>query len=110
MDRRRFIHASRDSREFISKAFGCTVSAVNKALAYSWVGGNSDKIRHLALQRGGILMNELLEVETFHDHDDVMTQYLPNGAMLEFDKSDGSGRVYCCCSTYKGSRKIRTHN
>ena len=33
------------------------------------------------------------EIETFHDYDNVMRQYCPNGALIELDRNDGSGQV-----------------
>ena len=53
----------------------------------------SAKIRKLAMDRGGIVMVVIPEIETFHDYDNVMRQYCPNGALIELDRNDGSGQV-----------------
>ena len=41
----------------------------------------------------GIVMVVIPEIETFHDYDNVMRQYCPNGALIELDRNDGSGQV-----------------
>ena len=66
--------------------------AVWRALTFAERGGNSPracKIRHLAQQRGGILMVASPVMETMHDADNFMRQYFPNGVMLECDKNTG---------------------
>ena len=45
------------------------------------------------MDRGGIVMVVIPEIETFHAYDNVMRQYCPNGALIELDRIDGSGQV-----------------
>lgn len=94
---KRYIHITREDREFIAKAFGVTERMVLMATSFDKKRGNSEtavKIRKMALDRGGIMMVRTPELETFHDHDNYMRQYLPNGALLEFNKNNGEGDVY----------------
>lgn len=55
------------------------------------------RIQKAARERGGIVMAVAPVMETLHDHDNVIRQYFPNGALLEISKNDSTGVV-----TYKG--------
>lgn len=97
---KRYIHITKENREFLMKAFGVSRKTVQNAVMYDGERGESDlakRIRKLALDRGGIPMVTSPEVETLHDYDNYMRQYFPNGAMLELSKKDASGDVF-----YKG--------
>lgn len=90
---KRYIHVTKENRKFLAKTFKVTDRMVDYALRYERNSGLAEKIRTLAVLRGGIVMNISPEIQTFHDYDNYMRQYLPNGAMLEFSKTDGSGDV-----------------
>lgn len=92
---KKYIHITKGDRDFIAKALNITDRMVFKAIRFER-GSNSElcnRIRRLALSRGGIVMVVIPEIETFHDHDMVMRQYCPNGALIELDRNDGRGYV-----------------
>lgn len=92
-----YIHVTKETREKLIKTFKCSERMIFYALQFDSQKGYSNlakRIRKAALENYGILMNVIPAVETFHDHDNYMRQYLPNGAMLEFSKNDGSGDVF----------------
>lgn len=87
---KQYIHVTKDTRQKLMKIFGCTERMVFYALQFDEKKGNSDlakKIRKAAYENCGILMNVIPALETLHDHDNYMRQYLPNGAMLEIGKT-----------------------
>lgn len=86
---KRYIYVSKSDREFISKAFDVSDRMVMMALSYDRNGGKAERIRQLALKRGGIEMMDVPVGETFHDSDGVMRQYLPGDVVLEFSKVGG---------------------
>lgn len=59
------------------------------------------KVRKLAMERGGIVMVEIPEIETLHDADGYMRQYLPNDVLLEFSREDGG------CDVFHKGMKVR---
>lgn len=88
---KKYIHIQKEDREFIAKAFGISERSVFNAIRFDDRRGGTDlakKIRKLAMDRGGIMMNELPEIETLHDADDYMRQYLPNDVLIEFGKTE----------------------
>ena len=91
---KRYIHVTKEVREFLAKVFKVTDRTVWYAITFEKDNQLHRKIQMLAIKKGGILMNELPALETFHDHDNYMRQYLPNGAVLEFNKNNGDGDVY----------------
>lgn len=94
---KQYIHVTKEIRQKLMKIFGCSERMVFFALQFDERRGYSDlakKIRMAAYENYGILMNVVPAVETLFDHDGYMRQYLPNGAMLEFSKNDGSGDVF----------------
>ena len=93
----KFIHVNKETREFIAKAFNISGRMVNYALRFEKSTDLAQRIQVLAMKRGGIVMYEVPELETIHDSDGYMRQYLPNGAMIEINKSTGSADVL-----YKG--------
>jgi hypothetical protein len=86
--------ATKEQRAFLAKAFNCTERTVCRALAYESTTEVSEKIRQLAAQRGCKEICVSDSVETFHDSDNVIRQYFPNGAKLELDKTTGCGDLY----------------
>ena len=98
MEFRRVIEVTKETREFLQKAFDVTGTMVWYALNFDEKRGQSNlakRIRSLALQKGGVLMNIGPELETIHDSDGFMRQYFPKDVMLEIQKS-GSGTVTLC--------------
>ena len=92
----RYIHITKIDREFIAKSFGISERTVRNAIRFDEGRGNSElaaRIRKLAIERGGIVMVVVPEIETFYDYDKVMRQYCPNGALIEIDRKDSSGQV-----------------
>ena len=94
IDMKKYIHINKETREYIMKELGITQRMVFKALHFQGTSDLAKKIQQIAYEHGGILMNVLPCVQTLHDADGYMRQYLPNGAMLEFSKHDSSGDVY----------------
>lgn len=93
---KKYIHITKEDREFIAKAFKVSDRSVLNAIRFDEKRGDSDnarRIRKMALERGGILMAVIPMIETFHDHDFVTRQYCPNGALIELDRNDGMGYV-----------------
>ncbi len=93
---KKYIHITKEDREFIAKAFNVSERSVFNAVRFDEKRGDSDnakRIRKMAFERGGILMAVIPMIETFHDHDMVTRQYCPNGALIELDRNDGMGYV-----------------
>ena len=93
---KRYIHITKADRDFIAKALNVTEKTVYNAIRFDDRRGNSElsaKISKLAMDRGGIVMVVIPEVEGFHDYDKVSRLYCPNGALIELDRKDGSGQV-----------------
>lgn len=95
------IAVTKESRAFIAKAFGVTERMVFKALAFQSDTDLANRIRALATKRGGYVVYSENDFETFHDHDDYMRQYFPNGAMLEVNKGNGD------CDAFMNGERIR---
>lgn len=88
MEFRRVIEVTKETRKFLQKAFKVSQPMVWYALNFDENRGQSDlakRIRSLALQKGGILLNIGPEVETIHSADGRMKQYFPHGVLLEAD-------------------------
>lgn len=88
------ISVTKENREFLMKAFGVTERMVFKALAFQSDTELAKRIRHLALRRGGFVLNLGPDFENIHDHEGYMRQYFQNGAMLEFNKETGACDAY----------------
>lgn len=86
---KKYIHVTKEVREHLMKIFSVSAVMVWKALTFESESVLANKIRKAAFENFGILMNELPAVETFHDHDNYMRQYFPNGVLLEVNKSNG---------------------
>lgn len=94
---KKYIHITKEDREFLMKAFKCSEKTVLNAIRFNSRRGETElahKIRKAALERGGIIMAVIPLMETLHDHDGYMRQYFPNEALLELNKADGSGVVF----------------
>lgn len=101
---KKYIHIKREDREFIAKAFGITERSVFNAIRFDDRRGETElarKVRKLAMERGGIVMVEIPEIETLHDADGYMRQYLPNDVLLEFSREDGG------CDVFHKGMKVR---
>lgn len=88
----KYIHITKENREGLMGIFGVTQRTVFNAVNYC--DGEPEnpllaRIRKAALERGGVMMTDLPAVETLHDADGYMRQYLPGGVLLEFDKRTG---------------------
>lgn len=94
-----YIHITKETRQHLRKVFKVTDVMIWKALNFESDSELACKIRKAAYENFGILMVKAPAIETLHDHDNYMRQYLPNGAMLEFSKDDSSGDVF-----FKGSK------
>lgn len=103
---KKYIHITKEDREFIMKALGVTERFVFNVTHFDDIREGSElvkKARKLALDRGGIVMVQLPEVECFHDADDYLRLYLPNDTLLELSKEDGS------CDVYHKGEKVRRY-
>ena len=95
MEFRRVIEVTKETREFLQKAFNVTGTMVWYALNFDEKRGQSDlakRIRNLALQKGGVVLNIGPEIETIHSADGCMRQYFPHDVLLEAD-TRGTGLV-----------------
>lgn len=102
---KQYIHITKEVRSKIKNTFKVSGVMLWKALSFESQSDLAQRIRKMALENYGIVMNELPAMETFHDHDNYMRQYLPNGVLLEFNKNDGTGDVFL-----RGVRVKRYHN
>ena len=103
---KRQIAVSKADRHFLMKAFKVTERTVFNALALDKPETTlRKKIRKVAMERGGVMMVTLPAMETFHDADGTMRQYLPNGAILEFYREDGTGHIF-----FKGEEVAKFDN
>lgn len=91
---KKYIHVTKEVRERLLKTFGTSSVMLWKALFFESDSELARKIRKAAFENYGILMNDLPAMETFHDYDGYMRQYLPNEAMLEFSRNDNSGDIF----------------
>ncbi|MDY6206792.1 MAG: hypothetical protein SPI30_08645 [Prevotella sp.] len=103
---KKYIHMKKEDREFIAKALKITERTIFNATHYTDMNEGSElskKIRTLALQRGGIVMVEAPEIETLHDADGYMRQYIGD-VLLEFSKTEP------VCDVYKKGVKVRHYD
>lgn len=101
---KKYIHIKKEDREFIMKAFGVTERTVYNAIRFDEKRGNTElakRIRKLAMERGGIVMTVIPDVETLYDADGYMRQYLPNDVLLEFSRENGG------CDVFHKGMKVR---
>ena len=100
---KKYIHIQKADREFIAKTFKVSKRTVYNAIHFEDMDEGSElakKIRKLALERGGIVMGEAPELETLHDADGYMRQYIGD-VLLEFSKTEP------VCDVYKKGEKVR---
>lgn len=98
MEFKRVIEVTKETRDFLQQAFDVTGTMVWYALNFDEKRGQSDlakRIRSLALQKGGVVLNIGPEIETIHSADGRMRQYFPHDVLLEADtRSTGQVAVY----------------
>ena len=85
---KRVIEVTKETRDFLQQAFDVTATMVWYALNFDEKRGQSDlakRIRNLALQKGGVVLNIGPEIETIHSADGRMRQYFPHDVLLEAD-------------------------
>lgn len=102
---KKYIHVTSEDRRFLAKAFGVSSVTVWKALRFEQDTETIRKIQKLACERGGIVMAVIPVAETLHDHDNVIRQYFPNGALLEISKNDTTAVL-----TFEGKEVKRYDN
>lgn len=101
---KKYIHITKEDRIFIMKALGVTERTVFNAIRFDSKRGDTElarKIRKLAMERGGIVMVEIPEIECLFDADGYMRQYLPNNTILEFSFENGG------CDVFHKGEKVR---
>lgn len=89
------IAIAKEARERIAKAFKVTERTVFNAL--SLTDGDNDlhrRIRKAALENGGRWMVSVPMDEAIFDAGGAMRFYSDNGAVAEFYRADGSGRIF----------------
>ncbi len=92
--RKHYIHVTSDVRALLKEKFECTEMSVWRALNYDNDYPMSINIRKYVLENNlGILMVRIPSIETFHDYDGYMRQYLPNGAIIDVNKKTGNIEV-----------------
>ncbi|MDE7413258.1 MAG: hypothetical protein K2N05_05650 [Muribaculaceae bacterium] len=93
--KRREIAVTKEDRAFLMKLFGVTNQTIYNALDLdkepTYV---RSRIRKAALERGGVVMVTLPEMETIHTADGRMIQRFGNGAVLTFYRADGHGELW----------------
>lgn len=93
--KRREIAVTKEDRAFLMKALRVGDRTVRDALNLANPEiGKRGKIRKLALERGGVVMVTLPEMETIHTADGRMVQRFGNGAVLTFYRADGHGELW----------------
>lgn len=90
---KKYVHVTKENRLGLAKMFDVSDRMVWAAITFEKDNELSKRIRKAAIERGGIMMNDLPEMETFWDADGYIRQYFPNGAMIELDKDNGTGDV-----------------
>ncbi len=93
----KYIHVTKEVRLELARVFNVSDRTVRNALRFDKERGETDcarRIRKYALLKGGVVMAVVPEVEVMYDHDGMISQYFPNGAKLETDKSTGDTELY----------------
>ncbi|MBD5315922.1 MAG: hypothetical protein HDS08_07200 [Bacteroides sp.] len=92
---RREIVVTKEDRAFLMRVFGVTNQTIYNALDLEKPEvGVRGRIRKAALERGGVIMVTLPEMETIHTADGRMIQRFGNGAVLTFYRADGHGELW----------------
>lgn len=89
----KYIEVSEDLRTKLMKIFNCSKMTIWRALFFKQDKGLNPKIRHYALNNGGVLMTKAPAVETIHTYDHHMVQTFPNGAVLDIHMPTGECKV-----------------
>lgn len=93
--KRREIAVTKEDRVFLMKLFGVTNQTIYNALDLDKEQTEvRSRIRKAALERGGVVMVTLPEMETIHTADGRMVQRFGNGAVLTFYRADGHGELW----------------
>lgn len=93
--KRREIAVTKEDRAFLMKLFGVTNQTIYNALDLDKEQTEvRSRIRKTALERGGVVMVTLPEMETIHTADGRMVQRFGNGAVLTFYRADGHGELW----------------
>ena len=85
-----------DIKRAIKEETGLSSAAVSYALAFQRHGKESQRVREMALQRGGQVYCTLPECETIHDADGKMIQTFDNGAIITVDKATSEATLEYC--------------
>lgn len=90
------ILTDKETKHFLMKAFGCTQQFVWQALTFRRDSKTAQRIRVLALKRGGKLVDGYVpECETRYDHHaGIMTQAFGPRVKIEYDRETGETKVY----------------
>ncbi len=85
-----------EDRKFVLAAIKVSTVALWKALTYRSNSELSRRLRQLAMEHGGVVIDEVQENDptTLHDSDGWMRQYYANGASVEMSKEDGHAEVW----------------
>ncbi len=106
----KYIHVTKEVRQELARVFNVGDRTVRNALLFDKERGETDcakRIRKFALLKGGIVMAVVPEVEVLYDHDGMISQYFPNGAKLETDKTTGDTELYYrgeCVATWENTK------
>ncbi len=103
-----FIHIKKADREAIMKAFGVSARMVSYAVYFDEQKGRTDlakRIRKMAMERGGILKVTSPALETLHDSDGYIRQYLPGRVMIEIAKDRSQ-----TADVYKDGVRVRHYD
>lgn len=90
---RKQIEISEALRKEIIAMFALSPQWVSKALRYDSDADSAERIRSVAIDRGGKTTIIADEWEVILDAGDVFRQSFPNGATLEIDKLTGDARI-----------------
>lgn len=77
----------------IIEELGIAQGFFSLAMNYKRNGEGSERVRALALARGGVVYCCAPECETIHDAEGKMTQTFANGAKIIIDKHTGEARI-----------------
>lgn len=92
---KKWIKLSKEDREILKRIFNVTERTVFNALGVVDEHNELHKrIRKAAMEHGGEWVTELPVGETIHLSDGTMRQEFANGAVVEFYRKDGSGKVF----------------
>lgn len=102
---KRYIDVTSQVRKALIDVFKVDVKTIYNALNFREDSPLAKRIRKHALQRGGV---DMVAVDTFdciHDAEGVMTQLMPNGAVIKINRNTGDATVY-----YNGKPRIHVEN